>query len=125
MTVDSDALRRYERARDDVVAQLAVLEERLSGERQASVSRARKRLARGKFVLAIVGEFSSGKSFLINVLLEKFRYDDSGGARQLVGLLTTDINPTTATITELEYGESDEATAVYADGRSERIPLAS
>jgi predicted GTPase len=122
---ESDALRRYERARDDVVAQLSLLEERLTGERQSAVAAARKRLARGKFVLAIVGEFSSGKSFLINVLLEKFRYEDTGGARRLVGLLTTDINPTTATITELGYGTSDEATAVYEDGRAERIPLAS
>jgi predicted GTPase len=122
---ESDALRRYERARDDVVAQLGVLEERLTGERRAAIGRARTRLARGKFVLAIVGEFSSGKSFLINVVLEKFRYEDAGGARQLTGLLTTDINPTTATITELEYGDTEEATAVYDDGRTERIPLAS
>ncbi len=80
-------------------------------------------LARGKFVLAVVGEFSSGKSYLLNALLGKFRREVSGDARRLVGLLAVDINPSTATITELENGERDEATAYYESGRSERIPL--
>lgn len=122
-TVDTEAMRRYERTRDDLVARLLVLEELLDGERRASVARARLRLQRAKFVLAVVGEFSSGKSFLLNALLEKFRYEGTGGARQVAGLLATDINPSTATITELEYGSHDEATALYEDGRSERIPL--
>ena len=89
-------------------------------------TRARSRLERGKFVLAVVGEFSSGKSFLLNALLGKFRYEDRSARRERVAdLLTTDINPTTATITELEYGASDEATAVYDDGRTRaHCPLA-
>lgn len=104
-------MRRYEQTRDDLVARLYSLEDRLSEDRKASLHAARTRLARGRFVLAVVGEFSSGKSYLLNALLGKF------------GLLATDINPSTATITELEHGRSDEATAYYEDGRNERVPI--
>ncbi len=38
-------------------------------------------------------------------------------------LLATDINPSTATITELEYGQNAEAYAHYESGRVERIPV--
>ncbi|MDE2480901.1 MAG: dynamin family protein [bacterium] len=117
-------MRRYEQTRDDLVARLLAVEPLLSEERRRGVKRARIRLEDGKFVLAVVGEFSSGKSFLLNALLGKFRYEEGvGGNRQLVGLLATDINPSTATITELDYGPSDEAHAIYEDGRTERIPL--
>jgi predicted GTPase len=109
--VDTDAMRRYEQTRDDLVARLLVIEASLGEGRRKSISRARARLERGKFVLAVVGEFSSGKSFLLNALLGKFR------------LLPVDINPSTATITELEAGDTDEATAIFEDGRTERIPL--
>lgn len=115
---------RYEQTRDDLVARLRSLEGIFGEERAAATRTIRRRLARSKFVLAVVGEFSSGKSFLLNALLGKFRYEDApGGAKRLVGLLATDINPSTATITELEYGESDEANALFEDGRKERIPL--
>ncbi len=121
--VDTDAMLRYEQARDELIARLTALEALLDGEPRASLHRARSRLERGKFVLAVVGEFSSGKSFLLNALLGKFRYESEGGGERVAGLLATDINPSTATITELEYGAHDEATAVYEDGRRERIPL--
>jgi tRNA U34 5-carboxymethylaminomethyl modifying GTPase MnmE/TrmE len=62
-------------------------------------------------VLAVVGEFSSGKSFLLNALLGQFE------------LLATDINPSTATITELEYGSPPQAHAYHESGRVERIPI--
>ncbi len=104
-------MQRYERTRDALVARLHVIEASLGETRRKSVGRARARLERGKFVLAVVGEFSSGKSFLLNALLGKFR------------LLPVDINPSTATITELEAGTTDEATAYFEDGRTERIPL--
>ena len=70
-----------------------------------------------------MGEFSSGKSFLLNALLGKFRYEQLAGREQIVGLLATDINPSTATITELEYAPESEAHAYHEDGRVERIPL--
>ncbi len=116
-------MRRYDRTRDELVARLLVLEEALGDNECAPVRSAREMLARGKFVLAVVGEFSSGKSYLLNALLGKFRRESTGDARRLVGLLAVDINPSTATITELEDGEKDEATAYYESGRSERIPL--
>ena len=71
----------------------------------------------------MVGEFSSGKSFLINALLGRFRYEQAGAREQITGLLATDINPSTATITELEYAPQSEAYAHHDDGRVERIPL--
>jgi len=74
-------------------------------------------------VLAVVGEFSSGKSFLLNALLGKFRFETIAGREQIAGLLATDINPSTATITELEYAPESEAYAYHEGGRVERIPL--
>jgi ribosome biogenesis GTPase A len=79
----------------------------------------RARLER-RFTLAVVGEFSSGKSYLLNALLGRTRIDANG---RVAGLLATDINPSTATITELEYGATEAAIAKYPSGRTERIPL--
>jgi GTPase SAR1 family protein len=120
---DADAMLRYERARDDASAALTALESDLAPDARAGVHAARIRLERGKFVLAVVGEFSSGKSFLLNALLGKFRYEESPQGKRLIGLLATDINPSTASITELDYAPVDEATAIFEDGRRERIPL--
>jgi predicted GTPase len=85
----------------------------------AALTLARERLER-RYTLAVVGEFSSGKSYLLNALLGQVRYDERG---KIAGLLATDINPSTATITELEYGAQASATARYESGRTERIPL--
>ena len=60
---------------------------------------------------------------MLNALLGKFRFEQTSLGQQLVGLLATDINPSTATITELEYAPHSEAYAQYEDGREERIPL--
>jgi predicted GTPase len=114
---------RYEEARDDIAARLTALEALLPEKQGAALRTARLRLERGKFVLAVVGEFSSGKSFLLNTLLGKFRYEEIAGRKHIVGLLATDINPSTATITELEYAPTDEAWSYYEGGRSERIAL--
>lgn len=114
---------RYERTRDDLVARLLAIEESIGESRRKSVAAVRARLQRGKFVLAVVGEFSSGKSFLLNALLGKFRHEETLAGKRLVGLLAVDINPSTATITELEAGSTDEATAIFEDGHRERIPL--
>ncbi|GAC1522888.1 MAG: hypothetical protein NVS2B3_18730 [Vulcanimicrobiaceae bacterium] len=85
----------------------------------ALVAAMRERLER-RFTLAVVGEFSSGKSYLLNALLGKARYDVGG---RIVGLLATDINPSTATITELQYAAEERAVAKYPSGREERIPM--
>lgn len=123
MTVDRDAMRRYEAARDRAAGILGAMDSLLPLAQRATVAAARERLERAKFVLAVVGEFSSGKSFLLNALLGKIRYDTVPGGRRIAGLLATDINPSTATITEIEYGTPEEANAHFEDGRTERIPL--
>ncbi len=74
-------------------------------------------------MLAVVGEFSSGKSFLLNALLGRFRFEQTAAGEQITGLLATDINPSTATITELEYAPENEAYAYHEGGRAERVAL--
>jgi hypothetical protein len=88
-----------------------------------ALERTVERLRSGRFVLAVVGEFSSGKSFLLNALLGKVAFEQRAGGRRITGLLATDINPSTATITELTYAHDESATAIYAGGREERIPI--
>jgi predicted GTPase len=106
-----------------LLERVRTLESLVGSEQRERVSAARERLERGTFVLAVVGEFSSGKSFLLNALLGKFRFESIAGREQIGGLLATDINPSTATITELEYAPQSEAYAYHNDGREERIPL--
>ena len=127
-----DPLERYRSARDDVAACLDELRALVEGESArrgddsddaAALARTTARLRDGRFVLAVVGEFSSGKSFLLNALLGKVEYEERPGGKRIAGLLATDINPSTATITELTYAPDEWATAVYANGREERIPL--
>ena len=74
-----------------------------------------ERLRTGRFVLAVVGEFSSGKSFLLNALLGKIAREERAGTARITGLLATDINPSTATITELSYADEETATAHYRE----------
>jgi predicted GTPase len=126
-----DALERYAAARDDVADCLdelrAVVGDGASwhdAEADAdALERVVTRLRHGRFVLAVVGEFSSGKSFLLNALLGKVAFEERPGATRIVGLLATDINPSTATITELAYAPEESATAIYPGGREERIPM--
>jgi GTPase SAR1 family protein len=128
----NDPLEKYRGARDDVAACLDELRElvaadaaqRYGGAEDAeALARTTARLRDGRFVLAVVGEFSSGKSFLLNALLGKVEFEERSGGKRIVGLLATDINPSTATITELAYSADESAVAVYASGREERVPL--
>ncbi|HEY0614414.1 MAG TPA: dynamin family protein, partial [Candidatus Elarobacter sp.] len=128
----NDPLDRYRAARDDVAGCLEELRDLVlaeaarrdegTGEGDA-LERSIARLRDGRFVLAVVGEFSSGKSFLLNALLGKVEFEQRPGGQRIVGLLATDINPSTATITELAYSAAESATAVYGSGREERVPL--
>ena len=128
----TDPLEIYRRARDDVAdcldelraAVTADAARRHDGADDAeALARTIARLRDGRFVLAVVGEFSSGKSFLLNALLGKVEFEERPGGKRIAGLLATDINPSTATITELAYAADESATAVYANGREERVPL--
>ncbi len=126
-----EPLARYHAARDDVAAALGELRALVAAsaswhdaaDDDASLGRTIARLRDGRFVLAVVGEFSSGKSFLLNALLEKVEFEERSGGKRIAGLLATDINPSTATITELSYAAEESATAVYPSGREERVPL--
>ncbi len=64
------------------------------------------------FTIAVVGEFSRGKSTLLNALLGR------------PNLLPTAIMPSTAAITVLHYGEREYARVEYRDGVvRENVPL--
>jgi predicted GTPase len=125
------SLDRYAIARDEVANLLDELADSVRDVAHwhaadadlAALTGSARRLRDGRFVLAVVGEFSSGKSFLLNALLGKIALEDRGGAVRITGLLATDINPSTATITELAYADDEIATAHYASGREERIPI--
>nr|MDQ6933570.1 dynamin family protein [Candidatus Eremiobacteraeota bacterium] len=123
MPADNGAMARYKLTRDEVSDSLGRLQELLPPDAGKEIETERGRLGRENFVLAVVGEFSSGKSFLLNALLGKIRLETVGSTERIIGLLATDINPSTATITELRYGAEERANALYADGRQERIPL--
>jgi hypothetical protein len=98
----------------------AALAARPTRDDDVALLRATRERLRRRYTLAVVGEFSSGKSYLLNALLGKTRYDERG---RIAGLLATDINPSTATITELEYGSPETAFAKFPSGRTERIPM--
>ncbi|MBI3945525.1 MAG: dynamin family protein [Armatimonadetes bacterium] len=73
-----------------------------------------ERLLRNQFTLAVVGEFSRGKSSLINALL------------QAPELLPTSIKPSTAAITVLQYAPEPRASVTLKDGTlRENVPLTS
>ena len=126
------SLARYASARDDVAALLEDLSASLepvahwhgAEDDLRDLRRSAERLRDGRFALAVVGEFSSGKSFLLNALLGKIALEERSGTARITGLLATDINPSTATITELCYAAEESATAYYSSGRTERIPMA-
>jgi len=126
-----DSLARYAAARDEVAALLDELSGTLdelarwhgASDDLGNLRRTADRLRNGRFVLAVVGEFSSGKSFLLNALLGKIVREERAGTARITGLLATDINPSTATITELSYADEEIATAYYPSGRTERIPI--
>jgi GTPase Era involved in 16S rRNA processing len=70
-------------------------------------------LERKAFTIAVVGEFSRGKSTLLNALLKR------------PDLLPTSIMPSTAAITVLHYSEQEHATVTYNDGTVKKnVPLA-
>ena len=69
------------------------------------------------FKVAVVGEYSSGKSSLLNVLLRVHNPD----GRKTDGLLPTAITPTTAVITTLVYDETRRIEITLDDGRTLQV----
>lgn len=68
------------------------------------------KLQRNEFVLAVVGEFSRGKSSLINALLEQ------------PDLLPTAIEPSTSAVTVLTYGPEPRIRVTFDDGTTVEHP---
>lgn len=62
------------------------------------------------FSIAVVGEFKRGKTTVINALLGS-------------STLPMDVLPFTAAITRVVYGRTPEATLIWRDGGSERVPV--
>lgn len=69
-----------------------------------------EKLASDAFDVLVVGEFSSGKSTLLNGILGQ-------------KVLPTHISPTTATINILEYGEQPQAEITWRSGARQMVPL--
>ncbi len=106
-------VRRRNRAADLVDGIAAVLDEIAvpgatlpSAHLRSTASRVRE----GRFVVLLLGSFSTGKSTLLNALLGE-------------PVLPVKVNPCTAILTELVFAESTQAEIRYVDGRSQRIGL--
>jgi hypothetical protein len=69
-----------------------------------------RRAREGRFVVLLLGCFSSGKSTLLNALLGQ-------------PVLPVKVNPCTAILTEVVYGESPGVTVHYADGTQESLDI--
>ncbi len=69
-------------------------------------------LARDVFRVAVIGEYSTGKSSLMNVLLRQIR----PGGRKTDGLLPTSILPTTAVVTTLYHRREPHIEVTLDDG---------
>ncbi len=78
----------------------------LGSQAEAVLERLRDR----RFDVAIVGEFNRGKSTLLNMLIDRM-------------VLPAGILPVTAAVTELTYGEQDNARVNFSDGSQEIIDL--
>jgi GTP-binding protein EngB required for normal cell division len=69
-----------------------------------------KRIVNPVYYVALVGQFSSGKSYLLNNLLEK-------------NLLPKGMRETTPLLTYLKYGDAERATLYYDDGSSRGLSM--
>ncbi len=69
------------------------------------------------FTVAVVGAFNTGKSSLLNVLLEQLVQDGRG----LAGVLPEAVLPTTSVVTVIRYSEELTSELVLRDGRREPI----
>ncbi len=69
-----------------------------------------RRAREGRFVVLLLGCFSSGKSTLLNALLGQ-------------PVLPVKVNPCTAILTEVIYGDEPSVTVHYADGRADELTI--
>lgn len=73
----------------------------------------KEKIQRSDVLIPLIGEFSSGKSSLINALLGR-------------ELLPVDVTPTTAVVNEIRFSSKEDfIEVIYRDGRIERISFSS
>ncbi|MBZ5499373.1 MAG: dynamin family protein [Acidobacteriia bacterium] len=65
---------------------------------------------RGLIDVGIFGRFKAGKSSLLNLLAKR-------------NVLPVGVTPVTTVITRLRYGQKEQATVKYSDGRTESTPI--
>lgn len=96
------------------VALLRAIEEIITGqglvEFRPRIASLAARMEDNNLEVALFGRVSSGKSSLLNALLE-------------TDVLPVGVNPITAVPTKLRYGSSLRAAVTYGDGRKETIPV--
>ena len=80
------------------------------GEFDEEMSRHLELIRTKKYRVAVLGEFSRGKSSLINALLGS-------------SILPADVLPSTATINRVTFGLDPHVEIVYKDGKSEKIAI--
>lgn len=90
-------------------------------QRYAVLLESIQRLRQDDFNLVVAGEFSSGKSSLINVLIGAYRVDTEKG--KVRGLLPDRISPTTSAITVIRYGQDPKAKVLFANGEQQEVDL--
>jgi GTP-binding protein EngB required for normal cell division len=76
--------------------------------------RFREQEADQPFTVAVIGEFNTGKSSLLNVLLDQVL--TTSGAKGADGMLPTAMRATTATVTVVEHSPTIKMAAVLDDG---------
>lgn len=113
-SLPQDDLERFEQSRQSLLSLVRSLETffkeaDFGGEVLHVLQEQRQRMEGVEFKVAIVGEFSTGKSTFLNALL---------GER----LLPSAVRPTTSIINRLRYGEPG-LQVVFHDGRQESISL--
>lgn len=76
----------------------------------STLNKMRDVLESGNYILTVMGQFSAGKSTLINALLGR-------------NILPVNKTETTAIVTYIKYGNEDHAELVYSDGRTEECSI--
>lgn len=94
---------------DGLCADLKFIPE-ISGVIRRTLPSIRRKYESPELVMAVMGEFSAGKSTLINAILGE-------------PLLTAKVRPTTAIATFIRYGRRPSATVFFPDGASKRVRL--
>lgn len=89
-----------------------LLEDNINNSIRLSINNVNSIMSNDNIKIAILGEFSSGKSTFINAFLRN-------------KLLSYADEPTTAINTYIKYGEKEKATIFYSDGSSKEIDSSS